>query len=263
MTKTDNLPTYDQLPINPKYSDKVAWGVWGDDDSLGTLNNITDEITLNASKLVKKGKVYPLNWKLESPSPAMFQRPSVKHNLHAFPGGVGFDDSYDNFNPQSSSQWDGLGHICHLGCGGRFYNNVKHEDILEGRDEQIGIHHMARRGIATRAVLLDYARWAEKNKPDFDPFVRYEISVDELKQVANDQKVTFQKGDILLVRIGWMAKYEHLGDKAAETIGDLTSPVNAGVKACPETYEWIWNNHFAAVGGMYHHLYIYIYLFFL
>lgn len=41
------LPTYDQLPIDPKYPDKVAWGVWGENDDLGTLNIITEDITLN------------------------------------------------------------------------------------------------------------------------------------------------------------------------------------------------------------------------
>jgi hypothetical protein len=44
-----SLPTYEQLPIDAKYPDKTAWGVWGDDDNLGTLNKITDEITVNVS----------------------------------------------------------------------------------------------------------------------------------------------------------------------------------------------------------------------
>ncbi|CAO3646623.1 unnamed protein product [Cunninghamella echinulata] len=227
------LPTYDQLPIDPKYPEKVAWGVWGENDNLGTLNIITEDITLNASKLVKTGKVFPLNWKLESPNSPMFQRPSVEHKLHTFPHNAGFDDSYDNFNPQSSSQWDGLGHICHMNSGGKFYNNVDFNTILEGKEGRLGIHHMARRGIATRAVLLDYGRWAEKNKPDFDPFIRYEITVEELNQVAKSQNVTFQKGDILLIRIGWMSKYEQVGDdNIKDVIQNLDSPDVAGVKAC-------------------------------
>lgn len=38
-----SLPTYDQLPIDPKYPAKTAWGLWGTGDNLGTLNLLTAE----------------------------------------------------------------------------------------------------------------------------------------------------------------------------------------------------------------------------
>lgn len=108
---------------------------------------------------------------------------------------------------------------------------------------------MARRGIAGRAVLLDYGRWAKKNNPTFDPFERYEISVEELDQVAEAQGVKFEVGDILLIRTGWMESYESYGEKITEKITDLVNPSSCGVKACDETFKWIWNHHFAAVGS--------------
>lgn len=40
MTK---LPTFDQLPIDAKYPAHSAWGLWGEDDNLGTLNLLTPE----------------------------------------------------------------------------------------------------------------------------------------------------------------------------------------------------------------------------
>lgn len=43
------IPTYDQLPINPKYPKGTAWGVWGDDDNIGTVNLLTPERVLNVS----------------------------------------------------------------------------------------------------------------------------------------------------------------------------------------------------------------------
>lgn len=43
------LPTYDQLPINPKYPKGTAWGVWGEDDNIGTLNLLTAERVANVS----------------------------------------------------------------------------------------------------------------------------------------------------------------------------------------------------------------------
>ncbi|KAI8086062.1 uncharacterized protein BX664DRAFT_334826 [Halteromyces radiatus] len=242
------LPTYDQLPIDSKYPEGTAWGVWGDDDNLGTLNIITEEITAEASKYIKKGKVFPVNWELEKPSPTLFTRPSVVHHFHPFADGLGNDDSYENFNTQSSTQWDGLGHVAHLKSG-KFYNNVDPTEIGVKGKGRLGIHHMARKGIATRAVLLDYGRWAEKHKPDFDPFERIEVSVDELELVAKAQNVTFKTGDVLLVRFGWTARYEQLGDQVKEYIKDPEHPIACGIKACPETFAWIWNHHFAAVGG--------------
>lgn len=164
---------------------------------------------------------------------------------------MAFDDCYNNFNTQSSSQWDGLRHVSHLGAG-KFYNGVDPQQITSDTAEsndRLGIHHLARRGIAGRAVLLDYGRWALKNNPEFDPFKRIEITVQELEQVAEAQGVTFEPADILLVRTGWMAQYERYGEEVKNHIDDMENPSCAGVKACEETFRWIWDHHFAAVGS--------------
>lgn len=162
-----------------------------------------------------------------------------------------FDDCYDNFNTQSSTQWDGLRHVAHQKTG-TFYNGVTCSEVARGNPQSNGrlaIHHMARRGIAGRGVLLDYARWAIKNNPSYDPFERYEISVEELQLVADYQGVTFQPGDILMVRTGWIEAFERLGEKVKEKIKDLKKPECAGVKACEDTFKWVWDNHFAAVAS--------------
>ena len=41
---SSDLPTYDQLPIKPEYPPHSAWGVWGEDDNLGTLNLLTEDV---------------------------------------------------------------------------------------------------------------------------------------------------------------------------------------------------------------------------
>lgn len=135
---------------------------------------------------------------------------------------------------------------------GKFYNGVNPNQITRDTAEsndRLGIHHLARRGIAGRAVLLDYGRWALKNNPEFDPFKRIEITVQELEQVAEAQGVTFEPADILLVRTGWMAQYERYGEEVKNHIDDKENPSCAGVKACEETFRWIWDHHFAAVGS--------------
>ncbi|KAG0744526.1 hypothetical protein G6F57_009580 [Rhizopus arrhizus] len=244
---TTKLPEYDQLPIHSKYPPKTAWGLWGDDDDLGTLNLLTEE---RASKYIRHGMLFPLNWKLESPKPAVFGRAEIKHEYRPhISGGLVFDDIYNNFNTQTSTQWDGLRHAAHMATK-TFYNNVQPTEVTRASPgERLGIHHMARRGIAGRAVLLDYARWAESNREDYDPFEKVEITVDELDQVAAHQGLVFEHGDILLIRVGWMARYEALGERVKEVIPDLNAPRCAGLKACEETFRWVWNHHFAAVAS--------------
>lgn len=249
---TKSLPTYDELPIDPQYPPHTAWGVWGKDDNLGTLNLLTEERVAKASKAIVKGAIFPVNWKLEQPDPVLFGRTEITHSyLPRRPNNTIFDDRYDNFNTQSSTQWDGLRHVAHQGSA-TFYNNVNPSQVARGNPEsndRLGIHHMARRGIAGRAVLLDYARWALKHNPTYDPFERYEISVQELEQVAAAQGVTFEHGDILMVRTGWMETFIRLGAKARDRIEDPKNPCCAGVKACEETFKWVWDNHFAAVAA--------------
>jgi len=49
-------PAFDELPFrsgDPKYS---AWGLWGVDDELGTLNLLTPETVKNASKEIVTGQ---------------------------------------------------------------------------------------------------------------------------------------------------------------------------------------------------------------
>ncbi|CDH53734.1 cyclase protein [Lichtheimia corymbifera JMRC:FSU:9682] len=246
MTK---YPTYDELPIDPSYPPHTAWGVFGKDDNLGTLNLLTEEIAAKAAQEnVKRGAVFSLNWHLESPSPPLFNRTSIQHHIRDRGSSKKFDDVYDNFNTQSSTQFDGLRHVCHMSSG-RFYNNVSADDIVGPNSTgRLGIHHMAQRGIAGRGVLLDYGRWCERNGKQVNPLSRHVITVNELEQVAKDQEVEFQKGDILLLRTGWMAAYEREGDRLSD-IMDLAKPECIGVEACQDTYRWVWNNRFAAVAG--------------
>src|SRR5204862_2203055 len=127
------------------------------DDQLGTINLLTAERVAAAAKLARKGAVFALNWNLEKPSTPLFFRQTLRHTI-TNPGGNGHDDIYENFNTQSSTQWDGLRHIGHPEYG--FYNGVPADQINNMPGTPNGIEHWARRGIAGRGVLVDFARWA-------------------------------------------------------------------------------------------------------
>ena len=74
------------------------------------------------------------------------------------------------------------------------------------------------------------------------------ITIDQLDEIARESNVTFRPGDILLVRTGWTKWYdEHNEADHNQYVADAYAWV--GVKGCAETLEWLWNHHFAAVGG--------------
>src|SRR6476659_5725718 len=98
------LPRYRDLPIDPTKPPGSAWGVFGDDDDVGTINLLTPERARRAAALVRKGAVFSLNWDLEKPSPPLFGRGAIRHSIVDFNPGT--DDIYDNFYTQVSSQWD-------------------------------------------------------------------------------------------------------------------------------------------------------------
>lgn len=56
------LPKFDDLPWFKEYPG-CAWGVWGPDDELGTVNLLTDDVVRRASQEeIKLGKTVSLNW---------------------------------------------------------------------------------------------------------------------------------------------------------------------------------------------------------
>ncbi len=241
-----SLPTFDDLPVTPGAPPHSAWGLWGQDDELGTLNLLTPERVANAARLVRQGKVFALNWELELPHPPLFGREALQHTIKRRHEVVN-DDVYQMFNTQSSSQWDGLTHYGNFTYHG-FYNGVTNEQITGGPDTRNGIQVWARRGIAGRGVLIDYQRWASAQGISYSPGERHEITVGALQEAARAQGVQFEPGDILLVRSGWIAWYLTLDQQEREALASRP-PVGVGLAQGDETLRFLWDHHFAAAAG--------------
>ena len=241
-----SLPAFDDLPVMPGAPARSAWGLWGQDDELGTLNLLTPERVASAARLVRQGKVFALNWELELPHPPLFGREALHHTIKHRRDFVN-DDVYQTFNTQSSSQWDGLTHYGNATYHG-YYNGVTDAQITGGPETRNGIQVWARRGIAGRGVLIDYQRWASAQGISYSPGERHEITVDALQAAARAQGVEFQPGDILLVRSGWIAWYLGLSQPEREALA--THPhVAIGLAQGDETLRFLWDQHFAAVAG--------------
>lgn len=55
----NGIPSFDSLPLREGDPHHSAWGLYGDDDELGTLNRLTDERVAAAAKNeIKKGIRY-------------------------------------------------------------------------------------------------------------------------------------------------------------------------------------------------------------
>ena len=246
MSLPERLPAFAELPIKPDSPSRSAWGVFGDDDEIGTLNLLTPERVAAAARLVKTGEVFPMNWELEKPNPPLFSRQTLSHTIHRRRRNV-FDDIYDNFNTQSSSQWDGLRHFGHREHG--FYNDVTEEQIADPSISRNGLQHWARRGIAGRAVLIDFQRLADAQGITYSPGVRYGITPEQMHAAADWQGVSFQSGDILLLRVGWIGWYNSLNAEQRTQLAQPGVMQVAGLTQGEDSLRFLWDNHFAAIAS--------------
>jgi len=61
-TSEVKLPTFDELP-NFRNFTGCAWSIWGEEDQLGTINLLTDEIVARTAKEeIRSGRRVALNW---------------------------------------------------------------------------------------------------------------------------------------------------------------------------------------------------------
>ncbi len=223
-----------------------SWGVFGDDDEIGTLNFIDADQVREAATLVRDGAVFALNWDLGLPSPAFFERETVKHTVFEKYPGFAIDDYIDSFWPQASSQWDGLRHIADDENG--FYNGAKLEEVVEPGPGRLGMEHWALRGIAARGVLIDVVRWAQEEGETLDPFDFFPIGSALIDDILTRRGVTLRQGDILVFRTGWVEAYEQLTQPEREELAAEVRPGSPGLYGA-DVPPYLWDNRVAAVAA--------------
>ena len=180
------------------------WGRWGDDDQIGTINLVTDDVVREASSLVRTGRrislALPLS-DLEGIQTGLIRgranplRTMVSINTAVFgdPSQFCTSDDVVFMGLQAATHWDGIGHATY---DGRMYNGYPISSIDEWGASQCGIHHI--RSLTSRGVLLDVAR----AKGLDELAAGYPIHGDDLDAAAELGKVTVRSGDIVLVRTG-------------------------------------------------------------
>jgi kynurenine formamidase len=235
------LPSYDELPRIDELDAACSWGVFGEDDQVGTVNLLTPDVIACASSEIVRGSVFNLSLPLNLPDPAPPGRSVYRHAIFSPERNIN-DDVLDNLYLQSSSQWDGLRHIRAREFG--FYNGAFADEAKPSGDK-LGIQHWADHGIAGRGVLLDVASFLADQGSPLDAREEYSIRPDLLQQVATAEQVTFRMGDILLVRTGYIAAY--LAADPSERRDYQIHGACPGLAADESTARFLWDEHFAAV----------------
>jgi kynurenine formamidase len=228
-------PAYRELP------EGSAWDVL--DPRLGSLELLTAERVAGAARLVRTGARFALDLPLDLPAPPLFGRRPFRHEV--FPLGMVnvFDDKLDDFYPQASTQWDGFGHFGHPTMG--FFGGRTGTDI---EAKSVGVDAWAEVGIAGRGVLLDVARHA-----GLAGDTAVVVGPDLLAATASAQGVELRTGDILCVRVGWVAWYRGLETAGRQTVSaasidhTIKGFASPGLGPGGAIAEYLWDHGVAAL----------------
>jgi kynurenine formamidase len=236
------LPTYDELAAAEVAGS--SWDVFGRDDQLGTVNFLTPERVAAAARLVRTGRRFGLDYPVNAFEPyPTGTRPRTEHHIFAN-NEFHRDDWLDSFYLQSTSQLDSLRHIGHPEHG--FYGGLPAAGNNEN-STSLGIHNWARSGIAGRGVLLDVPRFFAREGRPYD--CEQTIALDDvtLDAVARSQGVTWQGGDMLLLRTGWAENYT--AKSAEERVEFNKRNKSPGLAQRESVVRWLWDHEIALVAG--------------
>src|SRR5437764_13945055 len=194
------------------------WGKWGPDDELGVLNSITPEDIVNAAKLVRKGKVFPVGLAVDATGPqrGMFAgRGNPMHQMlatgtdaaagkHDATPGLRYADDAINLPTQAATQWDALSHVFLVD---KMWNGYPATLVDSRGAHKNGIEKLANKMVG-RGVLLDVAR--HKGVPYLED--GYGITVADLDATAAKQGVEVRRADFVIIRTGQVEDRLQQGD---------------------------------------------------
>ncbi len=238
------IPTYRELLARQDAPPGSAWKVFGERDELGTVNFITPACVRDAAALVRRGVTFNLDCRLDAFEPPVARnRHRPRHTIFCS-SPHHRDDFVDGLYLQGTTQVDSLRHFRHPDHG--FYNGVRDEDVRAG-SATIGVNRYAERAIAGRGVLIDVDRHLRAHGRALDPRSGEPFPVSLLDEVARAQGVEVRRGDILLMRTGWLKSYfaDWSAQERASLPGRLQCP---GLVQSHETLEWLWD-HGVAIGA--------------
>lgn len=186
----------DELPSN--------WGRWGNDDELGTLNLITDEVRERAAREVRTGRSVSLAVPIH-PAP-VFSGPfapqtaevSPVQQIMAYTGNPPLANADVMLVTNHHTMSTHLDALAHITVDGRVYPGRPANESVTMGGVQHGSTTAFAAGIVTRGVLLDLA-------VDGPVPVDHAVTSQDLDAAEKRHGVRVESGDALVARFGWVA----------------------------------------------------------
>ena len=238
---TSTLPTYAELLVRDDAPAGSSWALEQLGD-LGTAGLLTPDRAVAGAAAVRTGQSFALNYPVDAFDPPLLPtRPAPRLHLSSrHPDHL--DDHLDGFNPQSSSQIDGLRHRRHERWG--FYNGYGSEEVNHST-ATLGVQAWADRGLVGRAVLLDLqAGCADPSQWHRDGAV---LRAGDLDEACRRQDVELERGDVLLLHTGWAAWY--LSQDESDRSATRQRGQYTGVEQSREVLAWLWDHGVALAGS--------------
>ncbi len=182
-----------------------AWGRWGSDDERGALNYIGNAEVLRAVTLARTGEVISLAQPLSPETPVPNHRGPMQHFMQRDggdyaaggkrPGGFQFAEDTVVMALQFGTHIDAL---CHAWHDDKLYNGFSsHGTRSTTRAARCGVEKMG--PIVARGVLLNVLGDDGKALAKGTPVTR-----ERLQESARHAGVTIERGDVVLIRTGWI-----------------------------------------------------------
>lgn len=184
------------------------WGRWDGRAAWGTLNFLTADRVLAATRLVQAGVTVGLGLPLDTeqrpdnPTPAEHRMTQLADDSS---GAVRFIKDYvgTDFHNDGHSHLDAL---CHVSFRGKLFDDEPDTSVT-GDGARVGEVDTVRNGIVGRGVLLDIPRlrataWVEPGE---------EVRPEELLAAERAENLSIRTGDILFVRTGHNRRLHDLG----------------------------------------------------
>ena len=174
------------------------WGRWGNDDQVGAVNMVTPEKRAAAARLVRTGRAVSLSREFpktpapNNPTPAIHYMKRVARGERE-----GFSADYYGISYHGTATTH-LDALCHVWNEDGMWNGRNPDEAITMDGAIWGSVDHWSEGIITRGVLLDVPKHRGK------PYVSQEEPVHrwELEDIAQEQGVTMEPGDALVVYSG-------------------------------------------------------------
>jgi Putative cyclase len=179
---------------------------WGPNDEKGAYNRQTPAKVMEATRLIKTGRIYSLSQPLEAGIP-LFGARHVSLTIPGGPTGGPFGEHKLYFNDemfsgeigQVGSQFDGLGHIAAMvGDQLRYYNGLTQAQVGGAYGlQKLGIQNLG--PILTRGILLDIAGLKGVERLA----INYVVTMADVTQALSKQGIREPgEGDVVLFYTG-------------------------------------------------------------